>query len=270
VLSPSQEAAEESELVHEALDALSGLQREAVLLHYVEGFSTAEIATLRGESAGAVRVRLHRARARLLGALAPASRRETAMIEVELQDVIVRALVEDAASELPRLANRELRVVLLKEKAGERMLPIWIGAYEGDALALERGGEATPRPLTPDLMAHVVDALGGTIERVAITHLTDNTFYALVALAVDGRRSELDARPSDAINLAARVGAPIYVAEAVMDEAGRTGDVMLASETELRDKNFPPADQEGPGEWRSLTPELVKALWPAPPKPTGT
>ena len=189
------------------------------------------------------------------------------MIEVELQDVIVRALAEDAESELPRLANRQLRVVLLKEKAGERVLPIWIGAFEGDALALQLGGEATPRPLTPDLLARVVDALGGRIERVAITQLTDSTFYALVALAVNGRREELDARPSDALNLAARVGAPIYVAEEVMDQAARVGDVMLASEADLRDKNFPPVDQDGPGEWRSLTPELVKALWPAAPKP---
>jgi RNA polymerase sigma factor (sigma-70 family) len=269
LLSPSSEASEESELVREALDVLSGLQREAVLLHYVEGLSTTEIAALRGESPGAVRVRLHRARGRLrheLSVLGPTIGKETGMIEVELQDVIVRALAEDAASDLPRLANRQLRVVLLTEKAGERVLPIWIGAFEGDALALQLGGEATPRPLTPDLMARVVDALGGRIERVAITQLTDNTFYALVALAVDGRRSELDARPSDALNLAARVGAPIYVAGEVMEQAGRAGNLMPA-ELDRYEENFPSADQEGPGEWRSLTPELVKALWPAPPKP---
>jgi uncharacterized protein len=269
VLAPSAESYVEDELVREAMAALSGLQREAVLLHYVEGFSTTEIAARRGESAGAVRVRLHRARSRLrrqLAALAPDTGKDAVMIEVELQDVIVRALAEDAAKELPRLANRQLRVVLLKEKVGERVLPIWVGAFEGDALALQLGGETTPRPLTPDLMARVIEALGGRIEQVAITQLTENTFYALVALAVDGRHEELDARPSDAINLAARVGAPIYVAEDVMDQAARVGDVMLVAEAELCERNFPPADVEGPGEWRSLTPELVKALLPKPPK----
>ena len=267
VLAPSTEAAEESDLVREALDMLSGLQREAVLLHYVEGLSTAEIAGLRGESAGAVRIRLHRARAKLRAALNLDTRKETAMIEVEVQDVLVRALAEDAETELPRLANRQLRIVLLKEKAGERVLPIWIGSFEGDALALQLGGEPTPRPLTPDLMARVIEALGGTIERVAITRLEENTFYALVALAVDGRRAELDARPSDALNLAARIGAPIYVAEQVMAESSRAGDAMPA-ELDAMPKDFPPVDQEGPGEWRSLSPELVKALWPAPPKPS--
>jgi len=267
VLHPSPEPADEAELVHEALEALSGLQREAVLLHYVAGLSAAEIAARYGESSGAVRVRLHRARKKLRASLAPDTGKENAMIEVELQAVMVRALAEDAGSDLPRLANRNLRVVLLKEKAGERVLPIWIGAFEGDALALQLGGETMPRPMTPDLMARVVEALGGRIEQVAITELTENTFYARIALAVNGRHEELDARPSDALNLAVRVGAPISVDVQVMDQASRAGDALLASETDLRDKNFPPLDQEGQGEWRSLTPELVKALWPGPPKP---
>jgi RNA polymerase sigma factor (sigma-70 family) len=267
VLEPSAETTEDAALVHEALDALSAPQREAVLLHYVDGLSTAEIAALRGESAGAVRVRLHRARTRMRAALTEPAGKETTMIEVELQEVVVRVLVEDAEAELPRLANRHLRIVLLKEKDGERLLPIWIGAFEGDALALQLGGETTPRPMTPDLMARAIEALGGRVEQVSVTQLTDNTFYALVSVAADGRRVELDARPSDALNLAARVGAPIFVSPEVMDQAARTGDVLLESEAELREKNFPPVDQEGPGEWRSLTPDLVKALLPKPPKP---
>jgi uncharacterized protein len=251
--------------VREALEALSAPQRETVLLHSVEGLSTAEIAARRGESPGAVRVRLHRARGRLRSSLAPTGK-ELEMIEVELQDVVVRALVEDASAELPRLANRHLRIALLNEKGGERVLPIWIGAFEGDALALQLGGETTPRPMAPDLMARAIESLGGRVEQVSVTRLTDNTFYAVVWLAANGDRIELDARPSDALNLAVRVGAPIFVAPDVMDQAARTGDVLLQSEAELREKNFPPVDQEGPGEWRSLTPDLVKALLPKPPK----
>ncbi len=183
------------------------------------------------------------------------------MIEVELQDVIVRILAEDAESETPRLANRHMRIVLLKERDGERVLPIWIGAFEGDALALRLGGEETPRPLTPDLMARLLEATGAEVARVAVTELRENTFYALVTLTVDGKTLELDARPSDAVNLAVRVGAPIVVAETVMDEAGRMPE-QLPAELCSRDP-----DEEGPGEWRSLSPELVKALWPKPPTP---
>jgi RNA polymerase sigma factor (sigma-70 family) len=266
VLAPSPEASERSDLVRDALETLSGLQREAVVLHYVEGFSTAEIAALRGEQPGTVRVRLHRARSRLFTALASATGKETRMIEIEIQDVMVRALAEDAETELPRLANRQLRVVLLKEKEGARILPIWIGSFEGDALALALGREAAPRPLTPDFLARTIDALGGGVERVVITRIHENTFYALVALAVDGRREELDARPSDALNLAARVDAPIYVAPDVMDQCGRPGHVM-AAELDRCQEDFPSPDLEGPGEWRPLTPDLVRALLSKPPEP---
>jgi RNA polymerase sigma factor (sigma-70 family) len=266
VAAPSAEPSEDDESVREALAALSAPQREAVLLHYVEGLSTAEIAARRGESPGAVRVRLHRARGRLRSSLVPANGKEQEMIEVELQEVLVRTLVEDAASELPRLANRHLRVALLCEKGGGRVLPIWIGAFEGDALALQLGGAQTPRPLTPDLMARTIAALGGSVERVEVTRLEDNTFYALVAIAVAGRREELDARPSDAINLAARVGAPIYVAPAVMEGQSHARDLM-PDELDRFEENFGSPDVEGPGEWRSLTPDLVRALLPRPAKP---
>lgn len=188
------------------------------------------------------------------------------MIEVELDDVLVRALAEDAASELPRLANPHLRIVVLREKDGDRALPIWIGAFEGDALALQHGGAETPRPLTPDLMARTIHALGGTIESVTVTRLQDNTFYALVTLVADGRREELDARPSDAINLAVRAGAPIFVASEVMEQSSRAAGAM-AAELECYEEKFPSPDLEGPGEWRSLTPDLVRALYPRPPTP---
>jgi bifunctional DNase/RNase len=188
------------------------------------------------------------------------------MIEVEPQDVFVRALAEDTKAELPRLANPHLRVVLLREKDGDRVLPIWIVAFEGDALALQLGGEKTPRPMAPDLMARTIEALGGSVERVEVTQIEDNTFYAVVALTADGRTEELDARPSDAINLAVRVGAPVYVAPEVMDGHSRARDLMPA-ELDRFDESFGSPDAEGPGEWRSLTPDLVKALLPKPPKP---
>ena len=257
------ETLERATLVHSELDALPAGQRDVARLYYLDGLSAAEIAALRGESQGSVRVRLHRARNRLRDRLAPLAptTKEDPMVEVELQDVLVRVLVEDAAAEAPRLANRNLRVVLLKEKAAERVLPIWIGAFEGDALALRLGGGEMPRPMTADLMARLVEATGSRVERVAITRLEEKTFHALVSLALDGRREELDARPSDAINLAVRVGAPILVTEEVMAEAGLPPgglDEELACKFE--------SDEEGPAEWRSLSADLVKSLWPTPPR----
>jgi uncharacterized protein len=267
VQEPASGDADAGEPVRVALEALSELQREAVLLHYVEGLSTAEIAARRGESPGAVRVRLHRARTRLRSALVPLSGKEQEMIEVEVQEVLVRALAADAGSARPRLANRQMRVVLLRERAGQRVLPIWIGAFEGDALAFQLGGEATPRPLTPDLMARAIEALGGRVERIAVTRLEDNTFHAVVVLAANGQCEELDARPSDALNLAVRVGAPISVADDVMAGSAFAAGTEPPVELDSLPAGCPPLDEEGPGVWRQLSPELVRSLWPSPAPP---
>jgi RNA polymerase sigma factor (sigma-70 family) len=258
------EALELALLVRSELDALPPGQREVARLYYLGGLSAPEIAELRGETPGAVRVRLHRARNRLRDRLADPTTEEEPMIEVELQDVLVRVVAEDADADVPRLANRDLRIVLLAESGGDRVLPIWIGAFEGDALALRHGGAEMPRPMTPDLMARLVEATGSTVDRVAITRLEAKTFYATVTLALKGRREDLDARPSDALNLALRVGAPIVVAEEVMAEAGQ-----VIERLEDLDREYESGYCEsGPGAWRSLSAELVKALWPKPPEPT--
>ena len=114
----------------------------------------------------------------------------------------------------------QYRVVLLKEVEGNRYLPIWIGPYEAEAINLELQNIETPRPLTHDLLKHVIEALGGEVLYVLVADLQDNTFYARIFIEVDSRTVEIDARPSDSIALAVRVKAPLYVAEAVMDEAG--------------------------------------------------
>jgi bifunctional DNase/RNase len=181
------------------------------------------------------------------------------MIEVEVEDVVVRMSGENGdASEI--VGDR--RIVLLKEQGGERRLPIWVGAPEGDALALQLGGEAMPRPLTPDLLAKVLEAAGATVERVAVNSLREETFYATIVLATGGGTKEVDARPSDALNLALRVGAPIHVADDVMETSAMPGGVENLDEEAARFG----VDPEPSGDWRSLTPELVKSLHPPPPK----
>ena len=105
--------------------------------------------------------------------------------------------------------------LLLKEVYGDRRLPIIIGQFEAQAIALEIEGIRPPRPLTHDLMKNIVERLGATIVETLITDLKDNTFYAVVSAESAGVSNEIDSRPSDAIALAVRVNAPIYVNEKV-------------------------------------------------------
>jgi RNA polymerase sigma factor (sigma-70 family) len=248
------------EAVREALDVLSPREREAVVLHYVEGLDTREVASLLGARPGTVRVRLHRARRRLrrdLAELAPSTEKEAEMIEVNVEDVVVRMSGENGD---PGDIIGETRIVLLKEVDGERRLPIWIGSPEGAALAMSLGGEAMPRPMTADLLAKVIEAAGATVERVAVNALREETFYATIVLATAAGTKEVDARPSDALNLALRVSAPIHVAEEVMEKSAMAGGVERLDEEAARfGLESPP-----PGGWHSLTPELVKALYPPP------
>jgi bifunctional DNase/RNase len=112
------------------------------------------------------------------------------------------------------------RVVILKELEGDRHLPIWIGDFEAQAIAMELQGLASPRPLPYDLIKSVIVDLGGTVERILVTDLAQDVFYARIVIGVDGRTVEIDSRPSDAIALAVRTHTPILVEESVMDRAG--------------------------------------------------
>jgi RNA polymerase sigma factor (sigma-70 family) len=270
------EARELLGLVRAAVDVLPDGQRDAVLLHYADGLSCQEIGGLLGRSTGAVRVRLHRARGELrellraahpetepLVAAARPRKEQGAMIEVTLEDVVVR--VAENGGDEPRLTNPS-RIVLLREREGDRLLPIWVGQPEGDALALHRGGASTPRPLTVELSVRLLELAGARVERVAVASLREKTFYATITLRAGDGMHEVDARPSDALNLAVRVGAPIVVDPAVMDEAGiPAADAFRALDEERVRYGLVEEDEE-PGEWRSLSPELVTAAWPKPAK----
>jgi bifunctional DNase/RNase len=112
------------------------------------------------------------------------------------------------------------RVVILKEKLSDRYLPIWIGAAEADAIAVKLQGVTVPRPMTHDLLSSVINTLGARIDSITVTDLKNDTFYAQIALTMDGNQLQVDSRPSDALALAVRVEAPIYVDESVLDKAG--------------------------------------------------
>jgi len=245
--SPPPEPPELLERIREAVEVLPPAQRDAVLLHYVDDLSCEEVAAVLGTTAGAVRVRLHRAREQLRRELAPHLAttpipEEEPMIETTLSDVLVRVADDEAT------VVSGSRVVVLRERDGDRHLPIWIAAPEGDSLASRLQGMELRRPMSADLTAELVRALGGDIRRVAITRLEDSVFYASIEVG----DSEVDARPSDALNLAVRTGAPIVVAESVFAAAGVSEDD-LAREIDAK-------EEVPPGRWASLTGDLLRAL----------
>ena len=110
-------------------------------------------------------------------------------------------------------------IVLLREREGERFLPIWIGAVEATAIAFALQGIVTPRPMTHDLLKNMIDQLSVRVDRVVITDLKDSTFYAVIELEQNGNKIEISSRPSDAIALAVRTNVPIFGAQSVLDEA---------------------------------------------------
>ncbi len=110
-------------------------------------------------------------------------------------------------------------MVILKERFGSRHLPIIVGPFEGKAISMALSGETFSRPLTHDLLYNVVETLGAKIEKVVINDLVDGTFYARLILSREGETYSIDARPSDAMVLALKAGAPIFASSTVMDSA---------------------------------------------------
>ena len=213
----AEERAMLSEVI-EALQALPDRQRQAALLVYFEGLTQKEVATALGVSIGAVKARLHRARQAIRLKVAPslpiavAERRRTMMIEVEVYDVF--ALKGDEAESIPAQAT-----VLLREKPDGRVLPIWIGEFEGIAIALALEDKEVARPLAHDLTKNLLDAVGVSVLSVTVNKLVNDTFYAVVSVRNGSGAKDVDARPSDAINLALRAGAPLFVEDSVFDES---------------------------------------------------
>ena len=105
------------------------------------------------------------------------------------------------------------RVVILKEKIAERYLPIWIGPAEADAIAVKLQGVDVPRPLTHDLLKSVISTLGGKVQKIEVTELKEQTFYAKIFIEMNGTTLQIDARPSDSIALALKTKVPLFVAE---------------------------------------------------------
>jgi hypothetical protein len=137
----------------------------------------------------------------------------------------VRGIALDPITNMP--------IIILKDVDERKALPIWVGIFEANAIALELEKVSTPRPMTHDLIRSILDGLGVTVRQVVINDLKDNTFFAVIELARDGTVINIDSRPSDAIALALRVNAPIFVEEQVVAQAK---SVEISEEKEETDK----------------------------------
>lgn len=140
-------------------------------------------------------------------------------MEVEMK---VKSLMMDPVTQTP--------IVILRDPSGKAILPIWVGLFEANAIALKLENVDTPRPMTHDLLRAVLESMKARVERIVITDLKENTFYASVRLRCNGEEITVDSRPSDAIALALRTEAPIFVEKTVIDRASRPESIDTAEE----------------------------------------
>lgn len=134
-------------------------------------------------------------------------------MEVEMK---IRGLVMDPVTNMP--------IVILKDVVGTAVLPIWVGIYEANAIALEIEKVTTPRPMTHDLLKNLLLGLETRVQKVVVSELREDTFYALIWLERDGQMMSMNSRPSDALALALRVDCPIYVEDEVLKSSKNAGN----------------------------------------------
>lgn len=126
-------------------------------------------------------------------------------------EMTIKGLMVDPVTNMP--------IVILKDENDDRVLPIWVGIFEANAIALRIEDIETPRPMTHDLLRNLLESLQARVEKVVVSDLKDNTYFAQIHLLVDGSARQIDARPSDAIALALRTEAPIYVEQEVLEQS---------------------------------------------------
>lgn len=227
------ERADVAARVRGAIALLADGQAQAVRLFYLQGLSHREVAAELGISAGAVKARLHQARAALAPRLADTDetgRREPERKAMAPNDTVRGPIwVDVEVSEIRRASSdgddheRGHHVMIISESNGHRRLPIWIGPAEAAALATTLESTETPRPLTYKLAAGLVAAAGAEIAEVRITKLQPPVFYASVLVSSAAGAREVDARPSDAVTLALTSGAPIKMDSALFEAGQQAG-----------------------------------------------
>jgi RNA polymerase sigma-70 factor, ECF subfamily len=213
------ERAEEARRVRGAVGRLPAGQRAAVVLFYLVGMAHREVAAALGIGVGAVKTRLHKGRAALREELA-AWEREDDMAATTTGPVTMR--VTEVRRQPGEAERPEKTAILLTEEAGERRLSIWVGAFEALQVAFALEGTTLPRPMAYQFMTSLLEATGGRLAEARVTRLDDGTFYGVAVVDGPAGTSEVDARPSDILNLALLTGAPIRVDPEVLAEASQS------------------------------------------------
>ena len=157
-------------------------------------------------------------------------------------EMTIKGLMVDPITNMP--------IVILRDKDGHRVLPIWVGVFEANAIALQIENVTTPRPMTHDLLKNVIADLRARIDKIVVSDLKENTFFALIYLSIGGEVMAIDARPSDAIALALRARAPIFVEEKVIDHAKTVDIAPEKGETERLQKWLESLDPEDLGKYK--------------------
>jgi RNA polymerase sigma factor (sigma-70 family) len=203
------EAADAARRVRRAVGRLPAGQRAAVVLFYLAGLAHREVAAALGIGIGAVKTRLHKGRAALRDELAAWWKEDDMTAGTATGPVTMRV---SEVRRQPASGDRpEKLAILLDEEAGARRLCIWVGSLEALSIAFALEGTELPRPMAYQFMSALLDAAGGRLAEARVTRLDDGTFYAVAVVEGPGGRHEVDARPSDALNLALVTGAPILV-----------------------------------------------------------
>ena len=159
-----------------------------------------------------------------------------------LIEMTIKGLMVDPITNMP--------IVILKDKEGDRVLPIWVGIFEANAIALQIENITSPRPMTHDLLRNIITDLDGHVDRVVVSDLKEHTFFAVIHLTVKGERVVVDARPSDAIALALRTRAPILVEETVIDNAKTVDFAPEAADSDRLQKWLESLDPEEMGRYK--------------------
>ena len=157
-------------------------------------------------------------------------------------EMTIKGLMVDPVTNMP--------IIILRDDAGDRVLPIWVGIFEANAIALQIENVATPRPMTHDLLRNVIQDLDGAVQKVVVSELKESTFFAVIHLAVRGEPVLIDARPSDAIALALRTKAPIYVEEDVIDNAKALDGTPERADSERLQKWLESLDSDDLGKYK--------------------
>jgi len=188
------------------------------------------------------------------------------MVEVTVHDVLFR-VPKDAAVQWPQDAPKlgRMATVVLKEREGEHYLPIWVGRPEAIAIAQPLAEVVTPRPMTHELIARLVEVSASRVEKIAVTKLHGRTFYATLWVRVGDRVHEVDARPSDALSLALRVQVPIFVAADLFEQQSQPLEQMPSTLVQRFQELDPPGDTEIElRSFRSLLSKDVSGPLPSP------